>query len=231
MGEINQINELLMMKILTENEKKSEPTQCYYFCHTRCSYCPPKLHECSCSLTILVDITKWETPPRLYFENKFLNLKGWITLKDNLNFFCWCCFFDSDTYLAKNKAYFYKERAFFQNFSKTVIYPSEDTRCISINILNYKKCQKLKEIGFWYENLSQSRNSKKSHQITHVNVLCKSNEPPSLFNICKIAYLTKFMQGKINEEYLPCLFNVSKKKVPSHLNLNSITMKHLTPCI
>ena len=118
MGEINQINELLMMKILTENEKKSEPTQCYYFCHTRCSYCPPKLHECSCSLTILVDITKWETPPRLYFENKFHNLKGWITLKDNLNFFCWCCFLIIILIWLKIKLTFIKKEDFFKTFQK-----------------------------------------------------------------------------------------------------------------
>jgi len=82
-----------------------------------------------------------------------------------------------------------------------------------------------------WQNLTLSKDSNKSHQITDVNILCKGNEPPSLFNICKIAYLTKVMQGKINEEYLPCLFNVSKTKVPSHLNLNSITMKHLKPYI
>jgi len=236
MEEINQINELFLVNAPTEDEKKSEKRQCHYVCHTLCiaPECPPKLHECTCSLTILVDITKWDTPPRLYFVNELYNLKGWITLKDNLNFFCWCCVFDSDIHIARSKSDYDNRMTLWNRYilkniiSKTIIYPSEDTRCISINMKNYKKCTGQ---CIWWQNLTLSKDSNKSHQITDVNILCKGNEPPSLFNLCKLAYLTKVMQGKINKEYLPCLFNVSKTKVPSHLNLNSITMKHLKPYI
>jgi len=67
----------------------------------------------------------------------------------------------------------------------------------------------------------------KTHRIRTTSIICKPNEPPSLFLLCKIAYLTRYMAGSKNAEYLSSHFLLNNENVPQNLDLNLVTMRAL----
>ena len=227
--EENNISEIVVIKeenIKEESWSWSTPCSRSYWW---CSRDKKRDHQCSYSFAILVNINKHELPPRLIFENYDNNKKGWITLKNNLNLFCWCCDTERNLYLLYDRT---KLKRYIYGNKVTLVYPSPNYTFKSINLKNYKQSQLNRsyfglKIPPWasYSYVSPPLNDthwrqKTGHRITHVSILCKSNEPPSLLNLCKIAFWTKYLVGKYQREFLPYRFRISNDKFPRSLNLD-----------
>jgi len=183
----------------------------------------PENHFCSNHVAILVDTTKWDEPPCVVIENR-KNEIGWITLKNNINIFCWCSCND-DIEVAKSL----KHSLYKQN----IIRPSSNTHWVTIDMKKYRKKQTKNDYESdsedEYEEFIQIQKppDQKTHRIRTTSIICKPNEPPSLFLLCKIAYLTRYMVNSKNAEYLSSHFLLHNENVPHSLDLNLVTMRAL----
>lgn len=233
----NQINQIFTVD--EENRKEKCWTPSREICgrrwkcqkRTSSSYYFQRYHVCSYQIVFLVDITQWEEPPCIMFENAEHGI-GWITLKNNINVFCWCCNTNEVLQILKTTKYISGIRQNLIYSSKTILYPSQNTHWITYNLHKYRSAQvKNKAVPDTvpYDTVNGKFSSNKNHRIQEINIVCKYNNPPSLFLLSKLAYLTNYMIGPKYDKCLSTHFRIASKIVPKNygLDLCSVSMRQL----
>jgi hypothetical protein len=216
----NKINEIV--SIVDQNQRGEVWLQCRdcRWVRERC----PNAPLCTISFAFLADLSVNDSP-RIVFENK--KGKGFLTLKDNLNIFYFCCRSNKQLKVLFNR-YPY-ERDWYVYNDWTIVYCDFDTRWVTIDLRRYKR-QQIENLWPEYNFPLPGFNepNTKPQKITRITIICKSKGPPTLQSLCKIATLIRYMRGKKGNEFLPYFFSVSSKKISKALNLDKTTLRRIT---